>query len=93
MVHWPKSIYGNAMLFLVTLGALGIAVPLAAAVPASLLGAFAAAVALTIAVLFVWRRRVEAARERAWVGEFSFGDVIARMRAREAIAVPAGAGS
>jgi alpha/beta superfamily hydrolase len=33
--------------------------------------------------LYIWRRRVEAARERAWVGAFSFGDVVARMRARE----------
>jgi hypothetical protein len=41
-------------------------------------------VALGSLVLYLWRRKVEAARERAWVGSFSFGDVIARMRAREA---------
>jgi hypothetical protein len=91
MVHRPKSIYGNAVLFLVTLCVAGIAVPIAAAVPGTLLGASAAAVALTFVGLFVWRRRVEAGRERAWVGQFSFGDVIARMRAREAIALSPGA--
>ena len=91
MVHWPKSIFGNALLFLVILGAAGIAVPIAFAVPGSLLAASAAVGALTFVGLFVWRRRVEASRERAWVGQFSFGDVIARMRAREAIPATSGA--
>jgi phosphopantothenate synthetase len=86
MVHWPKSIYGNALLFLATLSVVGIAGQVAAAVPGSLLAASAAAVALTSVGLFVWRRRVEARRERAWVGQFSFGDVVARMHAREATA-------
>ena len=89
MVHWPKSIYGNTLLFLVTLGIAGVAVPVAAAAPGSLKGG-AVAIALMSVVLIIWRRRVEAGRERAWVGQFSFGDVIARMRAREAIAVPSG---
>jgi hypothetical protein len=87
MVHWPKSVYGNGLLFLVALGVVGIVGSIAAVVPSSLLGASAAAVALTWAGLYVRRRRVEAARERAWVGQFSFGDVIARMRAREALAL------
>lgn len=91
MVHLPKSIYGNALLFLVTLGVVGIAVPVVAAVPGSLLAASAAAIVLMCVGLVVWRRRVEAGRERAWVGQFSFGDVIARMHAREAIAVSSGA--
>jgi hypothetical protein len=86
MVHWPKTAYGNALLFLVSLGAVGIVVSLAAVVPGSLLGGAAVAVVLTYVGLYVWRRRVEAARERAWVDQFSFGDVIARMRAREALA-------
>ena len=33
--------------------------------------------------IVVHMRRVEAARERAWVGSFSFGDVVARRRAEE----------
>jgi hypothetical protein len=41
-------------------------------------------VALACLVLYLWRRRVEAERERAWIGSFSFGDVVARRRAREA---------
>jgi hypothetical protein len=35
--------------------------------------------------VYAWRRRIESARERAWVGELSFGDVVDRMRAREAL--------
>lgn len=42
-------------------------------------------IALASIALFVWRRKVDAARERAWVGEFSFGDVVGRMRARDAL--------
>jgi hypothetical protein len=86
MVHLPKSIYGVGLLLLVTLGVLGVAAQVAAAVPAPLLAASAAAVAVPTVALIVWRHAVEARRERAWVGEFSFGDVIARMRAREALA-------
>jgi membrane protein implicated in regulation of membrane protease activity len=71
MVHWPKTVYGNALLFLVAVGAVGIAVSLAAVVPGSLLWGAAAAVTLSYVGLYVWRRRVEAARERAWVGQFS----------------------
>jgi hypothetical protein len=88
MVHWPKTVYGNTLLLLVAVGALGIAVSLAAVVPGSLLWGAAAVAALTYVGLYVSRRRIEAARERAWVGEFSFGDVIARMRAREALDFP-----
>jgi hypothetical protein len=91
MVHWPKTVYGNALLLLVAVGAVGIVVSLAAVVPRSLLWGAAVAVALTYVGLYVRRRRVEAARERAWVGQFSFGDVIARMRAREALALSPGA--
>lgn len=43
-----------------------------------------AVVALVSIVLFARSRRIEAARERAWIGTFSFGDVVARMRDREA---------
>jgi hypothetical protein len=37
----------------------------------------------------VWRHRLETARERNWVGEFSFGDVVRRRRADEAVEVAA----
>jgi hypothetical protein len=46
-------------------------------------------VALMAVAFYLWRRRVEAGRERAWVGEFSFGDVVRRRRAEEALEVAA----
>jgi hypothetical protein len=48
-------------------------------------GALAVIAAVTI-FLFVRGRRIDAARERAWEGSFSFADVVARRRA-EASAV------
>lgn len=85
MVHLPKSFFGIGVLLLVTLGVLGVAAQVAAAVPAPLLAASAAAVAVPTVALIVWSHALEARRKRAWVGEFSFGDVIARMRARELV--------
>jgi Flp pilus assembly protein TadB len=85
MAHWPRSVYGNVLLFMVAIGLAAIAVSIATVVPVALLAAAAAVVAVACVVLYVWRRRVEAARERAWVGAFSFGDVVERMRAREAL--------
>jgi hypothetical protein len=42
-------------------------------------------VALACVALYIWRRRVDEAAERAWVGAFSFGDVMARREAKEAL--------
>jgi predicted membrane chloride channel (bestrophin family) len=85
MVHWPKTVYGNVLLFLLALGIAPIVVALAVAMSSPLIWAPLAVIGLACVVLAVWRRRVEAARERAWIGSFSFGDVVARMRAREAL--------
>jgi membrane protein implicated in regulation of membrane protease activity len=42
-----------------------------------------ALVAIAVVAIVIHMRRVEAARERAWVDSFSFGDVVARRRAEE----------
>lgn len=84
MVHWPKSVYGNVLLFLLALGMVPIVVSLAVA-SGPLVWAALAVIALMWVVLYAWRRRVDVARERAWIGSFSFGDVVDRMRAREAL--------
>ena len=82
MVHWPKTVSGN----LFTIGLAVVVVPLLVwffvTLPGFVLWGIAAAVVASVA-LVIWRRKVEAARERAWVGEFSFGDVVARRRAAE----------
>ena len=84
MAHWPRTVSGK--LFYVTLAA--VVVPLmvwfVAALPGFVLWALAG-VALASVAAYVWRRKIDAARERAWVGEFSFGDVVRRRRAKEAL--------
>ena len=92
VIHWPKTVYGNVILFMLALMCIPVVVWVAVSLAGSgpLVWAALAGVALMSFALVVWRRRTEAARERAWVGAFSFGDVIDRMRAREAVQVAAG---
>ena len=89
MAHWPKSIFGNVILFLLALGIVPIVVWMAVSLSGPLVWAALAAVALACVAVYAWRFRAERARERAWVGAFSFGDVIERMRAREAVQIAA----
>jgi hypothetical protein len=88
MVRWPKTVRGK--LFYISLAA--VTAPLVVwfvlTLPSLFLWALGL-VALASLVLYAWRRRVESARERAWVGEFSFGDVVRRRRAEEALEVAA----
>jgi predicted membrane channel-forming protein YqfA (hemolysin III family) len=84
MGHWPRTVSGK--LFYVTLAA--VVVPLMVWFVATLPGFVLLAlggVALVSVAIYALRRKMDAARERAWVGEFSFGDVVDRMRAREAL--------
>jgi hypothetical protein len=82
MAHWPKTVSGN--LFTFGLGA--VVVPLLVWFVITLPGLVLwglAVIALAAIALVLWRRRVEATRERAWVGEFSFADVVRRRHAAE----------
>jgi hypothetical protein len=90
VIHWPKTIYGNLILFMLTLAIAPILVWTAVSLSGPLGLVSVAVVGPAFVGFFLWRRRIEAARERAWVGAFSFGDVIDRMRAREAVQVAAG---
>ena len=88
MAHWPKTISGNV--FTIALAIL--VVPMLVWFLIALPGIFQlglGAVALASVAFFVWRQRLESARERNWVGEFSFGDVVRRRRADEALEVAA----
>jgi hypothetical protein len=84
MIHRPKTVYGYVLLSMLAIGITPILVSIVASPWSVMVWATLGVVALAGLVLYLWRRRVEAARERAWVGAFSFGDVIAGMRAREA---------
>ena len=88
MARWPKTVRGR--LFYISLGAVcgPLVVWFVLTLPSLFLWALAV-VALASVALYAWRRRIDSARERAWVGEFSFGDVVRRRRAQEALEVPA----
>jgi membrane protein implicated in regulation of membrane protease activity len=88
MAHWPKTISGNIF----TIAFAAIVVPMLVWFLLTLPALFQlglGAVALACVALYLWRRRLESARERDWVGEFSFGDVVARRRDEEALEVAA----
>ena len=86
MVHRPRSVIGYVFLFLITLGIGAVVVSLPAGTLTSpwLWGAVAVIVSISVLAL-AWRRHVDTARERAWVGSFSFAEVVARRRAEEAL--------
>jgi membrane protein implicated in regulation of membrane protease activity len=88
MAHWPKTISGN--IFTVALAI--IVVPMLVWFLITLPTVFQlglGVVALACVALYVWRRKLETARERNWVGEFSFEDVVRRRREDEALEVAA----
>ena len=88
MAHWPKTISGN--IFTIALAA--IVVPMLVWFLLTLPAMFQVglgAVALGCVALYLWRRKLESARERNWVGEFSFEDVVRRRREDEALEVAA----
>ena len=88
MAHWPKTVSGNIFTFALLILVVPVVVWFLITLPAIFqLGL--GAVALASVALLVWRHRLESARERNWVGEFSFGDVVRRRRADEALEVAA----
>ena len=87
MAHWPKTVRGNVLAVLLIAAVAPAVLMVAVLLSGPWVWAAIVAVALASIALVVWRRRVEAARERAWVGAFSFGDVVASMRARDALDV------
>jgi hypothetical protein len=84
MARWPRTVPGKSFFF----ASIAVVVPLAVwflvTVPSYVLWTLGLIAIISVA-LFLWRRRLDAAREKAWVGEFSFGDVVGRMKARDAL--------
>jgi 4-amino-4-deoxy-L-arabinose transferase-like glycosyltransferase len=89
MAYWPKTLRGNVLTVLLIVLGIPLAVITAISLSGPLVWAGLTLTALTCIALYIWRRRIDRARERAWVGSFSFGDMIASMRAREAMDHPA----
>jgi hypothetical protein len=85
MVHRPKSLMGYVLLLLITVGVVYVMVSLLDTLPGPWVWGSLAVTVLASFVVFAWRRRIEAARERAWIGAFSFADVVTRRREEEAL--------
>ena len=83
MAHWPKTGTGRAFYIALFAVVVSFSVWLLMTVPSYVIYALGV-VALVSVALYLWRRKLDAAREKAWVGEFSFGDVVGRMKARDA---------
>lgn len=88
MAYWPKTLRGNVLTVLLIVVGIPLAVIGAIALSGPLVWAGLTLTTLLTVALYIWHRRVEHARERAWVGTFSFGDMIESMRAREALDHP-----
>ena len=86
MVHRPKSVIAYVFLLLIALGVAYVVVSLPDTSARPWVWGALAVIGIVIAslVAIAWRRRVEAARERAWAGSFSFADVVTRRREEEA---------
>jgi hypothetical protein len=85
MAHLSKTVRGNVLRVLPIVAALLLVVIVATAQSGPLVWGGLVLVVFTCVTLYIWRRRVDHAREGAWVGASSVGDVVASMRARQAL--------
>src|SRR6476646_5452124 len=79
MAYWPKTLRGNVLTVLLIVVGLPLLVFLAISLSGPLVWAGLALGALTWVAGYFWRRKIEKARERAWVGAFSFREEVVRM--------------
>ena len=86
MSEASKTVRAHPIALLVAAIGVGIVIYVAIAISNPLVWGVLAVIAAVTIFLFVKGRRIDAARERAWEGSFSFADVVARRRA-EASAV------
>jgi hypothetical protein len=87
MAHWPKTVPGKLVTFSLIAAVASVVMWFGLVLSGPIAWIFLALAAIaTLASVgrALWLRRADAAAERDWVGEFSFGDVVKRMRAREA---------
>jgi uncharacterized membrane protein len=86
-MQWPKTGTGRAF----SIASIAVVVPptvwFVMTVPSYVLYALGVIALISVGV-YLWRRKLDADREKAWVGEFSFGDVVGRMKARDALDRP-----
>lgn len=89
MAHWPKTVRGNLLAFVLALIVLLAAVQTAIALSGPYTWATLAVVVLASAVLVTWRRRAAAAHDLALADAPSFGDVLPRWNRHNDLELPA----
>ena len=89
MAHWPKSVGGNVIAFVLALMVVMTVVQLAIALSGPFTWASLAVVLLVTAVLITWRRRAAAAHELAIADAPSFGDVLPHWNRHNDLETPA----
>jgi hypothetical protein len=89
MVHWPKTVRGNLIAFVLALIVLLAAVQMAIALSGPFTWAFLAVAGLGLAVLIIWRHRAAAAHDVALTDAPSFGDVLPHWNRRNDLETPA----
>ena len=89
MAHWPKTVRGNLIAFVLTLIVLLALVQAAIGLSGPFTWAFLAVVVLASAVLITWHRRAAAAHDLALGDSPSFGDVLSHWKRHDDLEVPA----
>jgi hypothetical protein len=89
MAYWPKTLRGKVFASLLFIAAVPVVLWAAISLSGPIVWLSLVVAALAFIAVYAWRRRDNAARERAWVGAYSFANVVERMRAREALQLPA----
>jgi hypothetical protein len=85
MLRPPTTVRGALLAFCVLAAAIPLIVWLAISLSGPIVWIVLALVAITTIAFILRHRLLDAKRERAWVGAFSFGDVNARIRAEQAL--------
>ena len=89
MAHWPKTVRGNLIAFVLAVIVLLALVQAAIALSGPLTWAFLAVVVLASAALITWRRRAAAAHDLAIADAPSFGDVLSHWNRHDDRELPA----
>ena len=85
MAHWPKTVRGNVWTLMILAVAAIALVQLSIALSGPFVWGSLAVFALTCAGVVIWRRRALAAHDLTVADAWSFGEVVQRIRAREAL--------
>jgi hypothetical protein len=89
MAHWPKTVPGKVLDSLLVIAAVPVVLWAAVTLSGPVVWISLGVAALTSIAVYLWRRKLNTAREQTWIGAFSFADVVKGMRAREALQVSA----